>query len=448
MFSNDSLQIFITGAGDVGYHLARELSQDYDVTVIDQKSRACERLEEIDVRVLQGNAANAQLLVEAGIEDADIVVAVTGNDEVNMITCISASHLGVERTIARVSNSDYIDQPMKDRKNIGIGLMICPELVMAERIVKELYFPSMVERRRLAGGKAELIELAVGEEVPLAGPISKIDLPENCRIAAIKRGEEILIARKEESIRAGDRLILTCEAKSVPKLRKIIHEDTASHKVMIVGGGVVGFYLAKWLEKMDFDLKLVEIDNDRCQELAEELPDTLILNGDGTDISLIKAENVGSMDAVFSVTGFDEKNLLCSLLAKQLGADKIVARVDRSDYIDLFEMVGVDHAISPGRVTVDAVLKLIRGGDEAISSGKEEAEILELRAEKEAKILGKNAAEKMPKGAILGTIMRGSQPIIPTLDTEVKEGDRIFVLALPKASPKVKALFSAERRGS
>jgi len=442
------MQIFITGAGDVGYHLARELSQDYDVTVIDQKSRACERLEEIDVRVLQGNAANAQLLVEAGIEDADIVVAVTGNDEVNMITCISASHLGVERTIARVSNSDYIDQPMKDRKNIGIGLMICPELVMAERIVKELYFPSMVERRRLAGGKAELIELAVGEEVPLAGPISKIDLPENCRIAAIKRGEEILIARKEESIRAGDRLILTCEAKSVPKLRKIIHEDTASHKVMIVGGGVVGFYLAKWLEKMDFDLKLVEIDNYRCQELAEELPDTLILNGDGTDISLIKAENVGSMDAVFSVTGFDEKNLLCSLLAKQLGADKIVARVDRSDYIDLFEMVGVDHAISPGRVTVDAVLKLIRGGDEAISSGKEEAEILELRAEKEAKILGKNAAEKMPKGAILGTIMRGSQPIIPTLDTEVKEGDRIFVLALPKASPKVKALFSAERRGS
>jgi len=442
------MQIFITGAGDVGYHLARELSQDYDVTVIDQKSRACERLEEIDVRVLQGNAANAQLLVEAGIEDADIVVAVTGNDEVNMITCISASHLGVERTIARVSNSDYIDQPMKDRKHIGIGLMICPELVMAERIVKELYFPSMVERRRLAGGKAELIELAIGEEMPLAGPISKIDLPENCRIAAIKRGEEILIARKEESIRAGDRLILTCEAKSVPKLRKIIHEDTASHKVMIVGGGVVGFYLAKWLEKMDFDLKLVEIDNYRCQELAEELPDTLILNGDGTDISLIKAENVGSMDAVFSVTGFDEKNLLCSLLAKQLGADKIVARVDRSDYIDLFEMVGVDHAISPGRVTVDAVLKLIRGGDEAISSGKEEAEILELRAEKEAKILGKNAAEKMPKGAILGTIMRGSQPIIPTLDTEVKEGDRIFVLALPKASPKVKALFSAERRGS
>jgi trk system potassium uptake protein TrkA len=336
---------------------------------------------------------------------------------------------------------------MKDRKQIGIGLMICPELVMAERIVTGLYFPSMIERRRLAGGKGELIELSVDKDMPLTGTIANADLPENCKLAAIKRGEEILIPKKEDSIKAGDRLILTCDAKSVPKLRRLIHEDTASHKVMIVGGGVVGFYLAKWLEKMDFDLKLVEIDNERCQVLAEELPDTLILNGDGTDISLIKAENVGSMDVVFSVTGFDEKNLLCSLLAKQLGAEKIVARVDRSDYIDLFEMVGVDHAISPGMVTVDAVLRLIRGGEEVIVIGKDEAEVLEFRAEKEAKIIGKNAADKMPKGAILGMIMRGNQPIIPTAETEVKDGDRVFILALPKVLSKVKALFSAERSG-
>ncbi|MGC9515540.1 Trk system potassium transporter TrkA [Methanocrinis sp.] len=441
------MHIFITGAGEVGFHLARELSAAYDVTVIDQSSKACERLEGIDAKVLQGNAANAQLLIEAGIQDAEIVVAVTGNDEVNIITCITASHLGVDRTIARVSNSDYIDQPMKDRKQIGIGLMICPELVMAERIVTDLYFPSMIERRRLAGGKGELIELVVGEDMPLIGTIENLDLAENCKLAAIKRGEEILIPKKEDtiSIKTGDRLILTCDAKSVPKLRRQIHEDTASHKVMIVGGGVVGFYLAKWLEKMDFDLKLVEIDNVRCQVLAEELPETLILNGDGTDISLIKAENVGSMDVVFSVTGFDEKNLLCSLLAKQLGADKIVARVDRSDYIDLFEMVGVDHAISPGRVTVEAVLRLIRGSEEVIVIGKDEAEVLEFRVEKEAKILGKNAAEKMPKGAILGMVMRGSQPIIPTADTEVKEGDRVFILALPQVLSKVKPLFSAEK---
>jgi len=439
------MHILITGAGEVGFHLASELSGAYDVTVIDQSSKACERLEGIDVKVLQGNAANAQLLIEAGIQDAEIVVAVTGNDEVNIITCITASHLGVERTIARVSNSDYIDQPMKDRKQIGIGLMICPELVMAERIVTGLYFPSMVERRRLAGGKGELIELSVEKDMPLTGTIANVDLPENCKLAAIKRGEEIQIPKKEDLIKPGDRLILTCDAKSVPKLRRLIHEETATHKVMIVGGGVVGFYLAKWLETMDFDLKLVEIDNKRCQVLAEELPDTLILNGDGTDISLIKAENVGSMDAVFSVTGIDEKNLLCSLLAKQLGANKIVARVDRSDYIALFEMVGVDRAISPGWVTVEAVLRLIRGGEDVIVIGKDEAEVLEFRAEKESKILGKNAADKMPKGAILGMIMRGRQPIIPTAETEIKDGDRVFVLALPQVFTKVRPLFTSER---
>ncbi|MDF0590812.1 Trk system potassium transporter TrkA [Candidatus Methanocrinis natronophilus] len=439
------MQIFITGAGEVGFHLARELSGAFDVTVIDQSSKACQRLEGVDAQILQGNAADAQLLMEAGVQEADIVVAVTGNDEVNIITCITASHLGVERTIARISNPDYIDQPMKDRKQIGIGLMICPELVMAERIVTDLYFPTILERRRLAGGKGELIELKVEEGAPLLGPIGSLRLPENCKAAAIKRGEEILIPKKEDPVNPGDRLILACDARSVPKLRRLVHEETASHKVMIVGGGVVGFYLAKWLEKMDFDLKLVEIDNERCQDLAEKLPDTLILNGDGTDISLIKGENVGSMDAVFSVTGFDEKNLLCSLLAKQLGADKIVARVDRSDYIDLFEMVGVDHAISPGRVTVEAVLRLIKGGDDAIVQAGEGAEVLEFRAEKEAKIVGKNAAEKMPKGAILGMIMRGNQPVIPSPETEVKDGDRVYILSLSEDVSKVEALFSPEK---
>jgi len=436
------MQILITGAGEVGFHLAKALSDVNDVTIIDRDKEACSRLEGMDVKALQGNAANAQLLIEAGIKETDIAVAVTGNDEVNIITCIIANHLGAGKTIARVSNSDYINQPMKHRRQVGIGLMICPELVMAEKIVTSLYFPSMVDSRRLAGGKAELIEIEMREGMPLIGPIEELDLPENCALTAISRNGDILIPGPDLTIEPRDHLMLTCESKSVPKLRRMIHEETAAHKVMIVGGGVVGFYLAKWLERMDFVLKLVEIDNKRCQELAEALPETLILNGDGTDISLLKAENVGSMDLVFSVTGIDEKNLLCSLLAKQLGAEKIVARVDRSDYVDLFEMVGPDQAISPGKVTVDAVLKLVRGDVDVVTRGRRGAELLELRAKKEAKILGKNVAEKIPRGAVLSMIVRGGQPIIPSPESEIKEGDSVFVLSLSSALDRVKGLFA------
>jgi len=436
------MRILITGAGEVGFQLANALSQLHDVTVIDQDRNACDRLDEMDVGVLQGNAANAQLLIDAGVVTADIVVAVTGNDEVNIITCIIANHLGSKKTIARVSNSDYIDQPMKDRKKIGIGLMICPELIMAEKLVTTLYFPSMVESCKLAGGTLEMVELEALEDGPLLGAPDDIDLPDNCTLAAIKRNDNILMTSDVEFVNPQDHLILICDVNSVSKLRKLTHKETSSHKVMIVGGGVVGFYLAKWLERMDFSLKLVEIDNQRCQELADELPETLILNSDGTDISLLKSENAGSMDIVFSVTGNDEKNLLCSLLAKQLGAKKIVARVDSIDYIDLFEMVGVDRAISPGVVTVESVLRRVTDEKDVITIGGKNVELLELKANKSSTILGKNALEKMPRGATIGMIIRGDQFINPSPESEIKEYDRVFILALPSVKPKVEALFT------
>ncbi|MHC1630961.1 MAG: Trk system potassium transporter TrkA [Methanotrichaceae archaeon] len=435
------MKILITGAGNVGFHLASTLSHDKDVTIIDKDPESCARLEGIDVKVLQGNAANAKLLIEAGIKKTDIVMAVTGNDEVNIITCIIANHLGVKNTCARVSNSDYIDRPMKHREQIGIGVMICPELVMAERIVTDLYFPSMVECHQQAGGKSEIVELKVSEGMPLIGPIEDFDLPENCNIVVIKRNGGIIMPSEINTIKPKDRLVLTCDVKSVSKLRRLIHEEATPQKVMIVGGGVVGFYLAKWLENMDFDLKLVEIDKQRCQALAKDLPETLILNGDGTDISLLEAENAGSMDVVFSVTGIDEKNLLCSLLAKQLGAKKIVSRVNRSDYINLFEIVGIDRAISPGMVMVETVIGMVTGEGDVVTIDRDEAELLELKVEKNSEIIGKNVTENMPKGAVLSMIMRDDQPIIPTSEFYVKEGDRVFVRVLPAISSRVKSLF-------
>jgi trk system potassium uptake protein TrkA len=216
------MRILITGAGEVGFLIASELYEDHDVTVIDKDPVACARLQDMDVKVLQGNSANARLLIMAGINKADIVAAVTGNDEVNVITCIIASHLGVRQTIARVSNPEYIDQPVQDRKEIGISYMICPELAMAEDMARSLYFPSMLLDRELAGGKVELIEFKVTEEMPLQGPVGevKVNLPDGCKIMAINRKGDISIPIEGDLIMSDDHLFLLCNPKSLPRTEK------------------------------------------------------------------------------------------------------------------------------------------------------------------------------------------------------------------------------------
>jgi trk system potassium uptake protein TrkA len=436
------MRILITGAGEVGFLVAHELYEEHDVTIIDQNSDVCAKLQDMDIKVLQGNAANARLLIEAGVKEADIVLAVTGNDEVNIITCIIASHLGVNQTIARVSNPEYIDQPVKHRKQIGINYMICPELVLAEELARTLYFPSMLMNRQMEGGKVELIEFKVGKEMPLIGPVEDAALPENCKLLAINRDGEISIPQIGDSILPNDHLIMICDANVLPKLRKVLHEEAKSHKVLIVGGGMVGFYLAQRLEKMGFDLKLIEIDTERCRYIADELSDTMILNGDGTDISLLKEENVSDMDVVFAVTGLDEKNLLCSLLAKQLSAKKIITRVNKNAYIHLFELVGVDRAVSPGQVTGDAVLQLTIGVADVVTLRDERIELIDFPVKKGAKIIGKAISKELPKEAIAGLILRSGSTIMPEANGLIEDGDRVFILALQPAVSKVKKLFA------
>ncbi len=435
------MRILITGAGEVGFLVASELYADHDVTVIDRDVSACARLQEMDVKVQQGNAANARLLIQAGIKKADIVLAVTGNDEVNVITCIIASHLGVRQTIARVSNPEYIDRPVQDRKEIGISYMICPELAMAEEMARSLYFSSMLMNKELAGGKVELIEFKVTEGMNIMGPLQEISLPKNCSIIAINRAGKISIPGKDDQVLLGDHLMLLCDSKALASLRLMLHEAQTSQKVMIVGGGMVGFYLASRLEKMGIDIKLIEINAERCGEIADKLSSTMILNGDGSDLALLQEEGAGQADVVFAVTGLDDKNLLCSLLVKQLGAKKILSRVNRSVYIKLFEMVGVDRAVSPGQVTADAVLQRVIGGEEVITLSDERMELVDFIAKPGAKIIGKSISQELPKDSLVGMVLRGGSPMVPESEFKVEIGDRVFVMSMPNVVSKVKKLF-------
>ncbi|MDD1750088.1 MAG: Trk system potassium transporter TrkA [Methanothrix sp.] len=435
------MRILITGAGEVGYLIASELHANHDVTVIDKDPVACARLQDMDVKVLQGNSANARLLQDAGIKKADIVVAVTGNDEVNVITCIIASHIGVRQTIARVSNPEYIDQPVQDRKEIGISFMICPELAMAEDMARALYFPSLLMNRDLAKGLVELIEFKVTQEMNILGPVENVSLPKSCNIVAINRAGEISIPKTEDAVQLNDHLMLLCDSKILPSLRQMLHESKSSQKVMIVGGGMVGFYLANRLERMGVDVKLIEQSTERCAEIADRLSNTMILNGDGSDLALLREEEAGKMDVVFAVTGQDDKNLLCSLLAKQLGAKKILSRVNRSVYIKLFEMVGVDRAVSPGQVTADAVLQRVIGGEEVITLSDERMELVDFIVRPRAKIIGKIISKELPKDSMAGLVIRDDIPTVPAEDFKAAVGDRIFVMSMPYVVSKVKKLF-------
>ncbi len=192
---------------------------------------------------------------------------------------------------------------------------------------------------------------------------------------------------------------------------------------------------------MGFDIKLIEINAERCREIADKLSHTMILNCDGTDISLLREENAGEMDVVFAVTGLDEKNLLCSLLVKQLGAGKIFSRVNRNTYIKLFELVGVDRAVSPGQVTADAVLQRVLGGEEVITLSDERIELVDFVVKAGAKIIGKSLTKELPGDALVGMVLRHGKPIMPENGFKVEEGDRVFVMAMPSAVSKVKKLF-------
>ncbi|HQE97210.1 MAG TPA: Trk system potassium transporter TrkA [Methanothrix sp.] len=435
------MRILITGAGEVGFLIASELYADHDVTVIDKDPAACARLQDMDVKVLQGNSANARLLLEAGIKKGDIVVAVTGNDEVNVITCTIAAHLGVRQTIARVSNPEYIDQPVQDRKEIGISYMICPELAMAEDMARALSFSSLLMDRELGRGLVELIEFKVEEQMNLEGTLDRLSLPQNCKIVALNRAGEITIPKKDESVRINDHLMVLCDSKVLPDLKMMLHETSDTHKAMIVGGGMVGFYLAQRLEKMGLDVKLIEQKAERCAEIADRLSNTMILNGDGSDLNLLREEEAGKMDVVFAVTGQDDKNLLCALLAKQLGAKKIISRVNRSAYIRLFEMVGVDRAVSPGQVTADAVLQRVIGGEEVITLSDERMELVDFVVRPKSRIIGKLLSKELPKDSMVGLVIREGLPLVPAEDFRATAGDRIFVMSMPHVISKVKKEF-------
>ncbi len=446
------MKITIIGAGKVGIEIAHRLSEEgHDVIVIDRDDSQLAKISEtLDVLTVKGNGSSSQLLKDIGVSDSDLLVAVTDSDEINMIACMTAKRVGVAKTIARIRDPDYVRDLIISKEDLGIDLVINPDYAASQEIARLLTLRLAVHTEHFANGRVQMAELAVEDtNTQFANrKIQDIEIPRSCLIVGISRKGEMIIPGGKDCIKPNDTLYVLGNAESINKVcTKFKRRRQRVQNVMIMGGGRAGFYLAEKLSSSGIKVKVIEQNLARCHELANRLTDVLIIKGDGTDVDLLKREGIHETDSFVAVTGFDEENLLMALLAKQLGAKRVIAKVSRPSYAPLVERLGVDAAISPRLITISEILRFIRGGRllSLVLLLNEQAEVIEVIVQPGSRIVGRPLrASGLPKGVIIGAISRGDQVIIPKGDEVIRALDRLVVFALGHVVHTVEALCSRE----
>ncbi|MFZ5899532.1 MAG: Trk system potassium transporter TrkA [Bacillota bacterium] len=433
------MRITIIGAGKVGSEIARRLAEDnHDIVVIDRDEAKLAKIEQqMDVMVVKGNASSASVLKLPEVLQSDLVAAVTNSDEVNMIACMMAKKLGVPRTVARIRDPVYARDLVVSKEDLGLDLIVNPEYSAALEIARLLTVSLPVHTEPFADGKVQMADVTVDDSHRhvINKRLMDINVPDSCLIVGISRKGQMIVPGGHDTIMPGDTLYLIGHVDSVnkfaAKLKRKRHQKTTN--VMILGGGRIGFYLGEKLCSLGLKPKIIEQDPEKCRDLAERLPEALILQADGSDIELLKREGIRETDGFVAVTGLDEENLLISLLAKQLGAKQVIAKVSRPSYTSLIEQLGVDAAISPRLIMASAILRYIRGGRllSLVLLLNGQAEVVELILHPDSRTVGKPLSKLgLPKGIIIGAIKRGNQIIIPKGDVVLNGNDRLVVFAV------------------
>lgn len=423
------MNVIIIGAGLVGSSLAEELSEDNNVMVIDTDYAVCNKLDNrLDVRVINGNGANIAVLNEAGVNDADFVICTTNNDELNILSSIIAKSCGAKKTIARVRNIDYTSSFINKRKNIGIDSIINPEIIIAYKIIQLLFIPSSKNFTLLASGLIGFFEITLSEDNDFVGKtIKDCDFPKYTIIATIGRKDQIMVPSGDDILYQGDKLILIGTRDNIFEVIKNMGLFDLK-KILVIGGGTVGFCLAKYLEESHIDVKLIEKDEKRCELIASELNNTLILNGDGTDLDLLKRENASDFDVVVSVTDNDETNLISSLLVKKMGATKAIARANKYSYTNLYETLGIDFDVNFKLETMRAIKFCMTTDFNSIVDIDGKVKVIDFTANETMPIVKDTLRNLiLPKRMIVGAIIRDGRVIIPRGGDKVNAGDEVII---------------------
>ena len=435
------MKIVILGAGQVGGSVAESLvSEANDITVVDIEPQRLRALQErLDLRTVVGSGAHPSVLAEAGIDDADLLVAVTQSDETNLVACrIAARMFNVPRRIARVRATDYLaNERVLGEDGFDVDLSICPEQVLTDYIVKLVEFPEALQVLDFAGGKVSLVAVRAFAGGPLVGhPLKELrrHIPRvDARIVAIFRGDGSIVPDGDTIIEAGDEVFCLAAAEHIREvMRELRRMDRPVRRVMIAGGGNIGLRLALALEER-YSVRVIEHNKRRCELIAARLGEALVLNGDTTDEELLESENIAEMDLFVAVTNDDENNIMSSLLAKRMGARRVVSLINRRSYVDLLQSGQIDIAISPAQATIGTLLAHVRRGDvvavHSLRRGAAEALEAVVHGDREScKLTDRRVGEiDLPPGTTIGAVVRGGQVIMAHHDTVIEAEDHVIL---------------------
>ena len=438
------MKILIVGLGKVGYAIAQQLEgEHHDLTLVDASAEALNHAENsIDAMFVTGNGAGVGTLIQAGVRDADLVIAVTENDEVNLICCLMAKKLGARRTIARVRNPDYFREAAVLRREIGLDYTINPEYAAAQEIARILRVPAAFSVESLARGLVELIGFQLTEGGVMAG-VSLTDYnrrhPGSVLVCAAKRGDQVIVPNGSFVPKPGDLLyVIGSPGETTRVLKNAGREGSPMRHVSIIGGGRIALYLAWALESTGAKLTIVERDYERCEVLAEKLPKATVIHGDGTDHELLDTEGIFDCDAFIPLTGRDEENLLMALSAQHAGVKKVLPKMSRPNYMELLRQLGLETVISPKDITANFISRSVRGFANSQGTAVESLHKILDGAMEAVEFVANSATHFLDtplknlhfkKGILVAAIVHNGKVEIPNGGSEIHSGDRVIVVA-------------------
>lgn len=449
------MRILIAGGGQSAALIASRLIREgNEITIVEKDAARCAHLDEtLDAKIVRGSAASIRTLRKAGLDQIQMLIAVTNSDEINVLACVIAkTYSNVKVKVARVRSHEFADwRRVADENELGIDLIIHPESDVMERIMRVVNVPGVSDIIDFADGEVKLFGMNVERDSWFAGKtLEELDAaspPANSLVALIFRGQQVIIPHGAQVVLPGDHVYVCATKQNLEAVLEFMGVGRRGklQRVFIVGGKQIGISLAQELERQGVQVKLIEKDGERCELIAGLVTKTIVVKGDGTDQATLEEENIEGVDAFLAMTQHDEDNIIASLLARRLGVSKVVALINRLSYLSMVQRLGVNTSVSLRLSTVDAVLQFVRkGGVLSVTTFREEeAEAIELIASEGSRYVGKQLRDiALPRGAIVGAIARRSgEVVVPRGNVAIEPGDRVIFFALESVVPELESAF-------